>query len=93
MRNFQTAVSTHIVNWTHVYMNLFTRKSPYYHLLKYVLFFLKHPVYGLSPYRSVSTLYLGYKNQLLMLSLFVLRSIPNTQKQCEQHLKFLNVNL
>ena len=27
-------------------MNLFTRNSPYYHLLKYLLFFLKHPVYG-----------------------------------------------
>jgi hypothetical protein len=26
-------------------MNLFTRNSPYYHLLKYLLFFLKHPVY------------------------------------------------
>ena len=31
--------------WTHVYMNLFTRNSPYYHLLKYLLFLLKHPVY------------------------------------------------
>jgi len=27
-------------------MNLFTRNSPYYHLLKYLLFLLKHPVYG-----------------------------------------------
>ena len=26
-------------------MNLFTRNSPYYHLLKYSLFLLKHPVY------------------------------------------------
>jgi len=26
-------------------MNLFTRQSPYYHLLKYLLFLLKHPVY------------------------------------------------
>ena len=32
-------------NWTHFYMNLFTRNSPYYHLLKYSLFLLKHPVY------------------------------------------------
>jgi len=32
-------------NWTHVYMNLFTRNSPYYHLLKYLLFLSKHPVY------------------------------------------------
>jgi len=48
MRNIQTAVSahTHIENCTHVYMNLFTRNSPYYHLLKYLLFLLKHPVYG-----------------------------------------------
>ena len=34
-----------IENWTHVYMNLFTQSSPYYHLLKYLLFLLKHPVY------------------------------------------------
>jgi len=27
-------------------MNLFTWNSPYYHLLKYLLFLLKHPVYG-----------------------------------------------
>jgi len=26
-------------------MNLFTRNSPYYHLLKYLLFLLTHPVY------------------------------------------------
>jgi hypothetical protein len=26
-------------------MNLFTRNSPYYHLLQYLLFLLKHPVY------------------------------------------------
>jgi hypothetical protein len=26
-------------------MDLFTRNSPYYHLLKYLLFLLKHPVY------------------------------------------------
>jgi hypothetical protein len=36
-----------IENWTHVYINLFTGKSPYYHLLKYLLFLLKHPVYYL----------------------------------------------
>jgi hypothetical protein len=27
-------------------MNLFTQNSPYYHLLKYLLFLLKHPVYA-----------------------------------------------
>jgi hypothetical protein len=32
-------------NYTHVYMKLFTRNSPYYHLLKYLLFVLKHPIY------------------------------------------------
>jgi len=29
-------------------MNLFIQNSPYYHLLKYLLFFLKHPVYGVT---------------------------------------------
>jgi dolichol kinase len=32
------------LNWTHVCMNLFTWNSPYYYLLKYVLFLLKHPL-------------------------------------------------
>jgi len=40
-----SCISTPIENWTHVYMNLFTRISPYFHLLKYMLFLLKHPVY------------------------------------------------
>jgi len=40
-----SCISTPIENWTHVYMNLLTRNSPYYHLLKYLLFLLKHPVY------------------------------------------------
>ena len=40
-----SCIFTPIENWTHVYMNLFTRNSPYYHLLKYLLFLLKHPVY------------------------------------------------
>jgi hypothetical protein len=40
-----SCIFTPIENWTHVYMNLFTRSSPYYHLLKYLLFLLKHPVY------------------------------------------------
>jgi hypothetical protein len=39
-----THTHTHIENWTHVYMNSFTRNSPYYHLLKYLLFLLKYPV-------------------------------------------------
>ena len=45
MRNIRTAVIyTPTENWTYVYMNLFTERSPYYHLLKYLLFLLKHPV-------------------------------------------------
>jgi len=40
-----SCIFTPTENWTHVYMNLFTRNSPYYHLLKYLLFLLKHPVY------------------------------------------------
>jgi len=42
-----SCIFTHIENWTHVYMNLFTRNSPYYHLLKYLLFLLKHLAYFL----------------------------------------------
>jgi hypothetical protein len=42
-----SCISTPNENWTHVYMNLFTRNSPYCHLLKYLLFLLKHPVYFL----------------------------------------------
>jgi hypothetical protein len=41
-----SCISTSIENWTHVYMNLFTRNSPYLYLLKYLLFLLKHPVYN-----------------------------------------------
>jgi hypothetical protein len=43
--DYSTSISTTIENGTHVYMNIFTRNSPYYHLLKYLLFLLKHPVY------------------------------------------------
>ena len=39
-----SCVFTPIENWTHVYMNLFTRNSPYSHLQKYLLFLLKHSV-------------------------------------------------
>jgi len=45
VRDIQTAVSTPTENWTHVYMNLFTRNSPYCHLIKCLLFLLKHLVY------------------------------------------------
>ena len=42
-----TTVSSHPLKIGHlfVYMNLFTRNSPYYHLLKYLLFLLKHLIY------------------------------------------------
>jgi len=40
-----SCIFTPTENWTHFYMNLFTWNSPYYHLLKYLLFLLKHPVY------------------------------------------------
>jgi len=43
--NSNSCIFTPIENWTHVYMNLFTRNSPHYHILKYLLFLLKHPVY------------------------------------------------
>ena len=49
-----SCIYTPIKNWTHVYMNLFTRNSPSYHQLKYLLFLLKHPIY--SYYQRVSSL-------------------------------------
>ena len=49
MRNVQTAVSPHPLKIRHVSMNLFTRNSLYYHLLKHLLFLLKHPVYMYIP--------------------------------------------
>jgi len=43
--NSNSCISTPTEKRTHVYMILYTRNSPYYHLLKYLLFLLKHPVY------------------------------------------------
>jgi len=43
--NSNSCIFTTIENWTNVYVNLLTRNSPYYHLLKYLLFLLKHPVH------------------------------------------------
>ena len=40
-----SCIFTPIENWTNVYVKLFTRNIPYYHLLKYLLFLLKHAVY------------------------------------------------
>jgi len=45
-----SCIFTPIENWTHVYVNLFTRNSPYYLLLKYLLFLLKHTVYVYNAY-------------------------------------------
>ena len=50
-----SCIFTPTENWTHVYMNLFTRNNSYYHLLKYLLFLLKRPVY------TVYLLMMGYK--------------------------------
>jgi len=41
-----SCIFTPTENWTHVYMKLFTRNSPYYHLITYFVFLLKHPVYS-----------------------------------------------
>jgi len=62
-----SCISTPIENWTHVYVNLFTRNSPYYHLLKYLPFLLKHPVYWLhfSP------------TMLLLVTIQDLRKVPD----------------
>jgi hypothetical protein len=38
-------------------MNLFTRNSPYYHIIKYLLFLLKHAVYWIIMY-SITILYI-----------------------------------
>jgi L-lactate permease len=43
--NSNSCIFTPTENWTHDCMNLFAQNSPYYHLLKYLLFLLKHPVY------------------------------------------------
>jgi len=40
-----SCIFTPIAYWIHVFMNLFSRNSPYYYLLKYLLLLLKHPVY------------------------------------------------
>jgi hypothetical protein len=37
-----SCISTPTENWIHVYMTLFIQNSPYYNLLKYSLFLLKH---------------------------------------------------
>ena len=60
-RQLQTSnscISTPIENWTHIYMNIFTRNSPYYHLLKYLLFLLKHLVYT-DKFQNICELLLG----------------------------------
>jgi hypothetical protein len=39
-------------------MNLFTRNSPYYHLLKYLLFLLNHPVYTIAMFAASGLCYI-----------------------------------
>jgi len=56
-----SCISTPIGNWTHVYMNLFTRNSQLYHHLKYLLLLLKHPVY-IGCFRQKSNLYAPTSN-------------------------------
>jgi len=38
-------------------MNLFAKNSPYYHILKYLLFLLKHPVYDIATLFETDTKY------------------------------------
>jgi len=63
-------------------MKLFTRYSPYYHLLKHFLFLLKHPVYI---YIFVSTL----KRKLIKILLLHRRSFVNKTGDCTFRLFFL----
>jgi len=47
-------------------MNLFTQNSPYYHLLKYLLFLLKYPVYVTSRfYQFFMIVVINIKKDLL----------------------------
>jgi len=46
-------------------MNLFTRNSPYYHLLKYLLFLLKHTVEATKLTSDVSTVLLSARAEIL----------------------------
>jgi hypothetical protein len=82
-RNIQTAVSP-TENWTHVYMNLFTRNSPYYHLLKYVLFLLKHPVYTTAKAWRIATS--AYSTKLTTRGL-----VPGTGKNYYHIIRWLSV--
>jgi len=41
-------------------MNWFTRNSPYYHLLNYLLFLLKHPVYYCNTFKTLVLMSLHY---------------------------------
>jgi hypothetical protein len=69
MRNIQTAVSPHPLKIFHIFMKLFTRNNPYYHLLKYLLFLLKHPVYV--------QIYKGCKTRCLMHVVYIFPENPN----------------
>jgi hypothetical protein len=64
-------------------MNLFTRSSPYYHLLKYLLFLLKHPVYmystgAINAWRFFSTPLHLYRLQEITKLIFLTCKIQGT---------------
>jgi hypothetical protein len=53
-------------------MNLFTRNIPHYHLLKYLLLLLKHPVYILME----AIIFLKYQNWTHVYMNLLTRNIP-----------------
>ena len=57
-------------------MNLFTGKSPYYHVLKYLLFLLKYPVYIV--FEANCKKYVSYITHYLLQCLFISFAL-NTQ--------------
>ena len=70
-------------------MNLFTRNSPYYHLLKYLLFLLKHPVYiyiiyiYVYTYRVFQEELLEYKRNLIQrVNRMPRNRLPRVMKRC-----------
>jgi hypothetical protein len=71
-------ISTPNANWTHVYMNLFNRNSPYYHLLKYLLFFLKHPVYicFFLVYRGAQSFHKSWRHLKILHARRVTKQVP-----------------
>jgi hypothetical protein len=82
-------------------MNLFTRNSPYYYLLKYLLFLVKHPVYRPLQYafptleeteRSPFQILNGY-SCLENLVLFLASIIRNARTHCDKRELLCNIKL